>query len=113
MRQKIIYTISHPITKEVVYVGATFNLEQRALQHLHTKVEYRATNWIEDLLENGMTPIFTAIKYAGEDWREVEKAYINELIESGAKLFNREAKPTKKKHLVIVNNLIKLDLSKK
>lgn len=52
-----IYTLSHPITNEIRYVGQTkHNLEKRLLGHLKSKDKTHRTYWIKSLINNGLKP---------------------------------------------------------
>jgi len=57
MEKIYIYTLSHPITNEIRYVGQTkHNLEQRLQGHLKSKDKTHRTNWIKSLIINGLKP---------------------------------------------------------
>jgi hypothetical protein len=67
-----IYTLSHPISNEIRYVGQTkHNLEQRLRGHLKSKDKTHRTYWIKSLINNGLKPkielIETVNKEIGSD----------------------------------------------
>ena len=78
-----IYSLSHPATKEVRYIGATTAyLNQRFSQHKHNalkkKLNVPISKWIYSLNEEGVLPIITLIEECNIDtWREREKYWIN------------------------------------
>lgn len=52
-----IYTLSHPITNEIRYVGQTkHNLEKRLSGHLKSKEKTHRTHWIKSLAMNNLKP---------------------------------------------------------
>lgn len=62
-----IYTLSHPITNEVRYVGQTKNtLEERLRGHLKSKENVYRIHWLKSLIKEGLIPKIEVIE-------EVEK----------------------------------------
>lgn len=74
-----IYTLSHPITGEIRYVGKTNRtLEKRLYGHLHRKSSVKSSCWIKSLESKGLTPIIELIDVVSEEnWEEEEKFYIS------------------------------------
>jgi excinuclease UvrABC nuclease subunit len=67
-----IYTLSHPLTGEVRYIGKTVNLRRRLSEHC-TKKNYhcKKSEWVKALLSQGLRPVILVID-------EVEKEFVNE-----------------------------------
>lgn len=85
-----IYTLSHPITNEIRYVGKTkYALEVRLRKHLVTKeINYRG-NWIRSLIKLNLKPKIELIEEVDEfGWQEIEKYWIAQLKTWGFKLIN-------------------------
>ena len=90
MENKYLYTISHPDTKEIVYVGASAYVEERAKQHMTTNQNQELTDFIYSLVVNCKRPLFTVLFEMDENWRETERDYIIKLIEEGCPLLNKQ-----------------------
>lgn len=73
-----IYTLSHPLTNEVRYVGKTINLKRRYKQHLYDKRGKHKVNWIQSLKRDGLKPVLTVIEECTENWQEREKYWITQ-----------------------------------
>ena len=63
-----IYTLSHPITNEIRYVGQTkHNLEKRLQGHLKSKDKTHRTFWIKSLIKNNLIPKIELIESVDKD----------------------------------------------
>lgn len=51
-----IYTLSHPLTEEIRYIGKTNNLSKRYSAHLKDKCKSHKTSWIKSLLSENLKP---------------------------------------------------------
>ena len=60
-KKTYIYSLAHPITEEIRYVGKTNNLIQRLQVHLRDKAKTHKNNWIKSLLLNKMIPLIDVI----------------------------------------------------
>lgn len=88
-----IYTLSHPITTEIRYVGKTINPSGRLREHItHAKLYRDKThkgNWIRRLLRNELRPVMTTIQETTEqEWEQAEKYWIQYYKDKGYKLTN-------------------------
>ena len=52
-----IYTLSHPITNEVKYIGKTNNISKRYSAHLNDKSKSYKNSWIKSLLNEDLLPV--------------------------------------------------------
>lgn len=85
-----IYTLSDPRTKEVRYVGKTVNPKQR--RHNHSNIARdkgtHKRNWINQLKQNNLRPIFEIIDEVEENWKFWEKYWIQQFKAWGFSLTN-------------------------
>jgi len=90
MRVVKIYTLSHPITNEVKYVGKTVeSLNERLRKHLHKKDKTYRYNWIISLKKEGLIPKIELIEECDEiDWRWNERYWISQFRTWGFRLVN-------------------------
>jgi NUMOD3 motif-containing protein len=80
-----IYSLSHPITREVRYVGKTkLPLCQRLQLHLSEarykeRAHYRKNRWVAALLKQGLEPIIRLVQIVlhGERWEDCEILWIS------------------------------------
>jgi len=75
-----IYSLSHPITNEIRYIGKTVEvLGERLRKHLQRKDETYRYYWIKSLLKDGLKPKIELIDECCEDdWRWCEKYWIEQ-----------------------------------
>jgi hypothetical protein len=72
-----IYTLSHPITNEVRYVGVTINPKRRYKQHLYDKRTSHKANWVQQLRKEKLKPIMNIIEECNKtNWQEQEIFWI-------------------------------------
>lgn len=86
-----IYTLSHPITGEIKYVGrTTAKLKRRLSKHLaDAKIHnYSAAKWIQDLVIQGLRPIIESIETLLTDGNSEEIFWISQLRAWGINLLN-------------------------
>lgn len=85
-----IYTLSHPLTGEVRYVGKTTNPKQRKSNHSN-RARDKGThkrNWINSLKVQGLKPLFEIIDEVHDDWKFWERYWIAQFKIWGFKLCN-------------------------
>lgn len=73
-----IYTLSHPITNEVRYVGKTINVNRRFKQHLYDKRHSHKASWVKSLKSEGLKPIMTIVETCTDNWQEREIYWISQ-----------------------------------
>jgi group I intron endonuclease len=88
-----IYTLSHPISNEIRYVGKTWqHLEKRLSDHIYSarKSKDHRSNWINSLVKSGLQPKIEELASCNmEDWQEEEKYWIKILKFLGCNLVNQ------------------------
>lgn len=84
---KLIYTLSHPKTGNVVYVGSTQNLYARLVSHLNNPSELLKP-WIDDLKSKMLVPLIKEVDNLDGD-TENENFWIQYYELKGCKLFNK------------------------
>lgn len=97
--QITIYTLSHPITGEIRYVGRTINLlSWRKAQHNHQAkrghTSYR-NNWIRSLHKQELRPAIEALEVLYCSWEEgikLEEYWIHQLKAWGFRLVNHQGR---------------------
>lgn len=74
-----IYTLSHPLTNEVRYVGKTTSPKRRYSEHIYklNKTDHK-TNWIKSLLKEGLKPVMNIIEVCEDNFSEREKFWITQ-----------------------------------
>lgn len=73
-----IYTLEHPITNEVRYVGKTINIKRRYKQHLYEKRPSHKASWIKSLRKENLKPIIKIIEICTIDnWIDREIYWIS------------------------------------
>ncbi len=94
-----IYSLSHPVSGFVRYVGKTCDLRKRMIVHLSTR-KPRGCNtylkaWIRSLQREGLRPVMDVLEEIpnsnDEDWQEVEQFYITYLRLLGCRLCNLDS----------------------
>lgn len=85
-----IYTLAHPETNEVRYVGVTtVSTEERLRKHLISKENNRRTSWIKSILNHGLMPKIELIDDVDDSvWRDEERFYISYFRYLGFNLVN-------------------------
>jgi hypothetical protein len=88
-----IYTLSHPETGEVRYVGKTNNLKERWKSHKNESLRYNRVNhkehWIKKLLREGLTPKLEVLdEIDSDDWGWLEVYWIAQCKAWGFRLTN-------------------------
>ena len=93
--KNIIYSLSCPITNDVVYIGRTTRPDERYLAHISMAKTGRCKNrkmgdWILSLFDKGLKPIFTILlECERHELATYEKKFIHEYLPTG-KLFNKD-----------------------
>jgi hypothetical protein len=87
-----IYTLSHPETKEIRYIGKTININRRFNYHCskfeNSKHKTHKSFWILSILNKGLKPIMQIIDETEEDWQKLETYYIEKYKNEGYNLCN-------------------------
>ena len=87
-----IYTLSHPITNEIRYVGKSTRIKRRQTQHqskwICEKRPNHKNNWCLKLIKEGLKPILTIIDETEDNWQELEKYWIKYYKDKGFNLLN-------------------------
>jgi hypothetical protein len=84
-----IYTLEHPETKEIKYIGKTNNPQRRLRHHLAKKKSKCYVNsWLDSLKNKGLKPIMTIIDETEEDWQSLEIYWIAQFKAWGFNLCN-------------------------
>ena len=85
----MIYCLSHPVTKEIRYVGATKDWVKRYTEHLKEKSDTYKCRWVQSILRQGMRPELSLLEETDEyNWQEREEYWIKDLKEKKYKLTN-------------------------
>ena len=85
-----IYTLAHPITGEIRYVGKTkYSLNDRLCKHMITYEKNHRANWIRSIEKLGLKPIIELLEEVSEDnWIEAEQYWITQFKAWGFRLLN-------------------------
>lgn len=81
-RQYNIYSLKHPITLEIRYIGVTVkNPKERLYQHKYAALKKNSpthvAKWLRKLYSEGLSPVVNLIEICGkENWEEREKYWI-------------------------------------
>jgi len=92
MKKVFIYTLEHPINKEIRYIGKTEQkLNKRLIAHISEskrKSNHR-NNWIFNLCKKNMKPVIYSLDIVDEcDWEFWEKYWISQFKSWGFNLIN-------------------------
>jgi hypothetical protein len=86
-----IYSLEHPLTGEVRYIGKTKNLKMRFKNHcnkLHNEKSHKR-NWINSLRKEKLRPVMKIVDEVSElDWKYWEKYWIEQFRQWGFNLVN-------------------------
>jgi len=92
MEKNFIYTLSHPITEEVRYIGKTNNIQKRLRSHLsnHQLLDKtKKNNWIISLLRDNLIPKIEVLdETTDNNINELEIFYISLFKSWGFRLLN-------------------------
>jgi group I intron endonuclease len=88
-----IYTLEHPETGEIRYIGKTSNIKRRYYQHTNTKVQKKATshlsNWLKKLINENKKPLISILEECEySEWVEREMYWIAQFKTWGFNLVN-------------------------
>ncbi len=82
MKNTFIYSLSHPITKDVRYIGKSNRPRNRFNNHLNEVSSSRKSRWVQSLRRNGLIPEFHIVDEVPVlEWEFWERHYIS-LFES-------------------------------
>jgi group I intron endonuclease len=89
-KEVIIYTLAHPITDEVRYIGKTYqSLTKRLADHHFCKHNKHKTNWLKGLKQKGLTAKIEVLEIVYSDnWVDEERFYITYFRFLGFRLLN-------------------------
>lgn len=94
---RYIYTLSHPITLEIRYIGQTDNLKRRFNEHINesnnknsSKYNTHKSNWVRKITNDGLIPIINIIDTCEnlEESNKMERLYIEHFTNDGLNLTN-------------------------
>lgn len=85
---KAVYAILHPVTSEVVYIGATTNIAHRTGQHRSCTTQTFIAKWCRSLKQVGLTPVAVELETHSNEWATHEQFWISCLTALGANLLN-------------------------
>lgn len=72
-----IYSLTHPITNVVAYVGKTDNINRRYKEHCKNTKNLNMYNWIKKIHDEGLQPVMSIIETCSKiNWEEREKYWI-------------------------------------
>lgn len=72
-----IYSLSHPISDEIRYIGKSDNPYKRFIAHLNKSCGIKKTEWINSLKLNGLLPKLQIVdEVPNEEWKFWEQYYI-------------------------------------
>jgi group I intron endonuclease len=87
-----IYTLSHPITKEIRYVGKSIKPKERYKDHIKSGKSGRrknlVNNWIKSLLSENLKPKMDIIDEVEGEWEWLEQYWISQFKCWGFRLKN-------------------------
>lgn len=85
-----IYTLAHPITNEIRYIGKTkYSLEKRLAKHLVTNENNHRANWVKSILKIGLVPTIELLEEVPNvNWQDYEKYWILQFKSWGFNLVN-------------------------
>ena len=86
-----IYSLSHPTTKEIRYIGKANDISKRLKGHLNKSKTSNTHfhNWIKSITNIGLIPIIKIVKTTNEsNWCEDEKRAILDFRNNGCNLLN-------------------------
>ena len=101
---RFIYTLSHPTTKEIRYIGQTKNIKQRLAGHIYDskKGQLYTNRWINSLIDKGLKPVIEVLEECTvEDVDDNEILYISLLKSWGFRLTNSESGGNRQKTMSI------------
>lgn len=90
-RETTVYSLNHPITGEIRYIGKTVqSLRQRLNEHISEAGNYKAQCWIKSMIRKQLKPIIKpiAVFNTHEEGLEAEKMYIEFFRVYGCNLTN-------------------------
>lgn len=81
MKVVYIYSLEHPETKQIRYIGKTTNIKRRLSQHIQDGKKHisnkRITNWLYNLSKQNLKPVIKVIEKCNENnWAEREIYWI-------------------------------------
>ena len=86
-----IYTLSHPVTNEVRYIGKANDSKKRLSSHLRDSKRRNTPVycWMRKLTSDGLIPLINVIKVTdSENWKSAEIRLISEYKSKGFNLLN-------------------------
>jgi len=86
-----IYTLNDPRTGEPMYVGATQQKpKERLRQHKQTPTNEDAREWLDGLVESGLEPLMTVVRFTDIDKLNEEERQVYEQLSDEYELLNKE-----------------------
>lgn len=96
MESKVyIYTLEHPVTGVIRYVGKTINPKSRLKGHMWgcgAKIRSKSQSWIYSIKKDGLKPVMKILDEVTEStWSDAEMYWIEQFRQWGFKLYNEVA----------------------
>lgn len=89
----VVYTVAHPVTSEIVYVGASNNLSKRISVHVSSRTISPVSLFIQSLRNNYLLPKIEPLEYCdSHELLYFEKYWIQQLQSWGFELLNKQGK---------------------
>lgn len=91
MKKVFIYTLAHPISNEIRYVGKTTNLTKRLYAHINTRYKTPCSDWCKTIKKNNLLPLIEVLDIVDIDqWEIAEIYWISQFKTWGFDLLNLE-----------------------
>ena len=90
MKDRLIYALKCPFTKEIHYIGKSTSGMIRPSAHFKNSHSNKIKEWVEELSNLGQKPEISVLTYVSEqsDIDEIENLYITKYVNKGCKLLN-------------------------
>jgi hypothetical protein len=84
-----IYTLEHPLSHRIRYVGKTNDIIQRLTQHIKGRCATAKSRWIQSIVSKGLKPVIAVLDEVPEsEWKAREQYWIAQMKAWGFDLLN-------------------------